>query len=387
MSAAPTPAPSTTAAAAPRARWWRLRPRRRLIAAGALVLAASGVVAAVTFSLAGGSASSGVVDNGAATSLATVVRRSLTSQIQSDATLGYAGSYSVVNQARGTVTALPSAGRVITQGQSLYKVDSRAIVLLYGSTPAYRSLSKGMSGDDVRQLNADLVALGYATSSELDPTSDEFGAATKSALKKLQADLGLSKTGTLTLGQAVFLPGAVRIKVVSATLGSPAAPGSPVLQATSTRRRVTIELDAALQSQVKVGDGVTITLPDNGTTPGVVSSVGRVATSSSSGSSDSNSSPTVDVIVRPLHPTVTGRLDQAPVSVSITTASVRNALVVPVNALLALAGGGYAVEEVTPAGVHKLVPVELGLFDDAEGLVQVSGSGLHAGQRIVVPAA
>jgi Putative peptidoglycan binding domain len=386
MSVAPTPAPSTTAATAPRARWWRLGPRLRLIAAGALVLAASGVVAAVTLSLAGGSGSSGVADNGAATSLATVVRRSLTSQIQSDATLGYAGSYSVVNQAHGTVTALPSAGRVITQGQSLYKVDGRPIVLLYGSTPAYRSLSKGMSGDDIRQLNADLVALGYATSSELDPTSDEFGAATKSALKKLEADLGLSKTGTVSLGQAVFLPGAVRIKAVLATLGSPAAPGSPILQATSTRRRVTIALDTALQSQVKVGDGVTITLPDNSTTPGVVCSVGRVATSSSSGSSDSNSSPTVDVTVRPLRPAVTGRLDQAPVTVSITTASVRNALVVPVNALLALAGGGYAVEELAPAGVHKLVPVELGLFDDAEGLVQVSGIGLHAGQRIVVPA-
>ena len=32
-----------------------------------------------------------------------------------------------------------------------------------------------------------------------------------------------------------------------------------------------------------------------------------------------------------------------------------------------------------------LVPVSLGLFDDADGLVQVSGSGLAAGQRVVVP--
>jgi hypothetical protein len=29
--------------------------------------------------------------------------------------------------------------------------------------------------------------------------------------------------------------------------------------------------------------------------------------------------------------------------------------------------------------------VTLGLFDDAEGKVQVSGSGLAAGQRVVVP--
>jgi hypothetical protein len=70
----------------------------------------------------------------------------------------------------------------------------------------------------------------------------------------------------------------------------------------------------------------------------------------------------------------------------IPTASVRNALVVPVNALVALAGGGYAVEEVSLNATHRLVPVTPGLFDDQEGLVQVRGVGLAAGQRVVVPA-
>jgi multidrug efflux pump subunit AcrA (membrane-fusion protein) len=73
------------------------------------------------------------------------------------------------------------------------------------------------------------------------------------------------------------------------------------------------------------------------------------------------------------------------VQVTITTASVQNALVVPVAALLAQAGGGYAVEVVGPAGIDHLVPVSLGLFDDADGLVQVIGSGLAAGQQVVVP--
>jgi hypothetical protein len=44
------------------------------------------------------------------------------------------------------------------------------------------------------------------------------------------------------------------------------------------------------------------------------------------------------------------------------------------------------VETVTAAGVHHLVPVTLGLFDDADGLVQVFSRGLAAGQAIVVPA-
>src|SRR5207247_2413695 len=117
----------------------------------------------------------------------------------------------------------------------------------------------------------------------------------------------------------------------------------------------------AEQTEVKVGDPVTITLPNGQTTPGRVSSVGSVA---SSGSGDSGST-TIDVTVRLLRQAVAGTLDQAPVGVLITTATVRHALVVPVNALLALAGGGYAVEVVNAAGVHRLIPVSLGLFDDA----------------------
>jgi hypothetical protein len=56
-----------------------------------------------------------------------------------------------------------------------------------------------------------------------------------------------------------------------------------------------------------------------------------------------------------------------------------------VDALLALAGGGYAVEAVAKDGAHRLVAVSLGLFDDADGEVQVSGTGLFAGQQLVVP--
>ena len=70
---------------------------------------------------------------------------------------------------------------------------------------------------------------------------------------------------------------------------------------------------------------------------------------------------------------------------AITNASVPNALVVPVDALLALSSGGYALEEIESNGTHQLVPVSLGLFDDADGLVQVTGSGVAAGQKIVVP--
>ena len=130
-----------------------------------------------------------------------------------------------------------------------------------------------------------------------------------------------------------------------------------------------------------------ITLPDNSTTPGHVSYVGTVATVPANSNGNGSSSPTIEVDVTADRSAATGRLDQAPVDVSITTASVSNVLAVPVNALLALAGGGYAVEVVEPTGVHQLVGVSVGLIDDSAGMVQVSGNGLAAGQHVVVPAA
>jgi hypothetical protein len=369
-----------------------LRRRRWVLLALAVVLVAGGVAVGVSDVFANGPPAAGVADNADPTALTTVARGDLSSETQVDATLGYAGSYSVVNQAQGDFTSLPAAGRVISQGQVLYEVNGQPVVLLFGSTPAYRSLSEGASatdvtGSDVQELNADLVALGYVTSAELSPTSDEFGFWTKVGLEDLQAALGVTEDGTLDLGQAVFLPTAARVTTVSATLGAPAGLGQSVMSATSTIRQVSIGLDAAQQSEVAVGDKVTITLPDNENTPGVISLVGTVANAPSSNSLDSSSSsPTITVLVNPTDAAATGTWDQAPVEVSITTGAVANVLAVPVDALLALSNGGYAVEVVGADGVHRLVPVSLGLFDDANGSVQVSGSGLAAGQRVVVPA-
>jgi hypothetical protein len=147
---------------------------------------------------------------------------------------------------------------------------------------------------------------------------------------------------------------------------------------------VTIDLGADQQGDVKVGDKVTITLPNSQSTTGTVTSVGTVATSS--GGDGGSSSPTITVLVAPDNPTVTGSLDQAPVQVSITSGSAKNAFIVPVDSLVPLATGGYALEVIGARGIHTLEPVTLGLFDDANEQVQVSGPGVAAGQRIVIPA-
>ena len=332
-----------------------------------------------------------------------MTRGPLTSQTQVAATLGDAGTYSVVNQAQGTLTELPGAGRVVRQGQVLYRVSGSPVVLMYGPVPAYRDLSEGMTGPDVAELNTDLITLRYATAAQLGPRAGwtYFSAETAYAVEALQAHLGVTQTGTMGLGQAVFLPSAALITGLGpgTVPGGTAAPGSVVLTASSTTPVVTIALDPAQQSEVKDGEHVSITLPGGTTTPGVVSQVAAVATApggSSPGSTGSSGNPgssgpdnpaTITVQVALSDPEAAGRLNQALVEVTITTGSVADALAVPVDALLAQASGGYAVELIGAGGHHHLVAVSLGMFDDAAGLVQVTGTGLAAGQHVVVPAA
>ena len=381
--------------------------RKRWLLAAAAVLVA--VIAGGGVVVTSGAKQEAVAARRLPVSTAQVEMRTLSAMVSQAGTLTYrarsdGSPYSVINQASGTYTKLPAAGQVIAQGRVLYRVNDTPVVLLYGSTPAYRNLSAGATGADVAELNADLVALGYASRAQLSPTSGSFGPDSAAAVMKLQAALGMTQNGTLTLGQVVFEPSAVRVTSVSARLGGRTEAGQAVIQGTSTTRQVLVALSASEQTTMAVGDEVSITLPNNHTTPGVVSSVGAVATCpSSSGSGGSGSSsaapgtdtcssgnsgsttPTITVDVTPSHLGATGRWDQAPVQVGITTASVRGALVVPVTALLARSGGGYAVEVVGAATRNHLVPVSLGLFDDAQGLVQVTGSGLAAGQQVVVP--
>jgi hypothetical protein len=366
----------------------RRRKRRRIAGAGvAVVVAAGGVVLAVTAPYGGDDKPARRVGDG--TSLAAVQEGPLSAQVDQSGTLSYAAGadgtpYSVVNRASGTYTWVPTAGAQIDCGETLYKVGEKPVILICGSTPAYRKLAEGDEGKDVRALNKTLVKEGYAGKSELDPDSDHFGAATAGALEDLQDKRGADVTGRLDLGQAVFLPGPLRIGKVMATNGTSAGAGRPIMEALSNRREVIVKLDAAQQSEVKKGDHALITLPDNRTTPGVVSRIGTVVTSSSKDNSDSGPA-TLPVYVTLKHPKDAGTLDQAPVQVQITTGGVKHALSVPVTALIGQAGGGYAVEvAVGTGGQTRIVPVTLGLFDNANGRVEVSGA-LSANDRVVVP--
>jgi hypothetical protein len=362
------------------------RGRRRWVALGIAAVLAAGAVAGWRAGVLSPAASSGSGQQGAPP-LATqpVVRQDIAATTPVNATLGYAGSYPVTGHSGGTLTWLPSPGQAISEGQALYKTDNGSpVVLLYGSVPDWRNMDEGVTGQDVSQLNHDLVALGDADRVDVSALGwDYFSWETQAGVEKLQSALGISfPPGSLPLGQLVFEPEAIRVSQVTGSLGGPA--DGPVLATTSDRRVVTIPLDASQQSEVKAGDKVAVTLPDGTTTPGVVSSVGTVATTSGSGSGQ-NGTMTIPVQVKLSNPKAAGSLDQAPVTVNITTATAHDALAVPVTALLAQSSGGYAVEVAGPGNTRRWVPVTPGIFDDSSGMVQVTGA-LVPGQRVVVAA-
>jgi len=315
-----------------------------------------------------------------------------------------------------TYTWLPQPGQVIKQDQTVYSVSDEPVPLLYGSIAAYRAFYVGMSeGGDVGELTRDLIWMGYGDGLA---QSNQYSPATAAAVERWQKGLGLPVTGEIPLGEVVFEPGPIRVTAVTPSVGTSVGGGGggsaggsgggggggTVLTATDTSPVVTVDLGVDQEYLVKPGDAVSVVLPDGTTTVGGrVESVGSVATCSgggstgtgtgtggqspcasagSNGGAGSNSAPTVTVTIT-LDSTPAGAaLDQAPVNVNITAQTADNVLAVPVNALLALAGGGFGVQVVTGDASH-LVGVTTGL--NANTLVQVSGPGLAVGMRVEVP--
>ncbi|MBO9534051.1 MAG: peptidoglycan-binding protein [Solirubrobacteraceae bacterium] len=327
----------------------------------------------------------------AAPATATVERGDLASLVTVNGTLAYRGDangepFAAINRAKGTLTHLPGLGARVRCGSALYRVDDAPVLLLCGPIPAYRALTIGDHGRDVRQLNRNLHALGSDRRAgvTIDPAADRFTWPTQAALERLQRDRGAEPTGKLALGDAVVLPRPARIAVVHGRVGESARVGSSIVEATTDGIAVLVELDATQQGAVHRGDRARITLPGNRAVRGTVASIGRVARIPAD-AKDDVAAATIPAFITLDQPKRASGLDHAPVRVAIATAGVADALSVPVTALVGRAGGGYAVEVVRDGGRRAQVSVKLGLFDTTAGRVQVEGAGLSPGDRVVVP--
>ena len=362
---------------------------KRTHAAALAVLALAGTAGTAAWGLSGGR----TADDGLAaastptTSSAQVVRTDVAERRQISGTLAHAGTYDVVASGTGTLTWLPAVGEVVRRGDAAYEADGVRVPLMYGKRPAWRAFYLGMTdGTDVRQLERNLRALGHGDGLTVDR---HFSSATYWAIRAWQLAAGLTVTGSVPLGQIVFVPAAMRIGAHDLKPGMPIQPGTLVAHGTGTTRVITAALSPLEFPDARVGNRVVVTLPDGATRRGKITEIGAVASETPS-SSDPNGAPTDTPAESTAPVTITvkrrirGFLDAASVQVAVTTEVHKDVLAVPTTALRALPRGHYEVI-VLGGGATRHVAVEPLLFDETAGLAEVNATGLSEGDSVEVP--
>ncbi|WP_274919590.1 efflux RND transporter periplasmic adaptor subunit [Streptomyces sp. WZ-12] len=370
------------------------RRRKVLIGVAAATLAAAGAVTAV--SLVGDHAMPSTYEQtGGPQALGDVTRGDLNAAVRAQGRLAYAGSRKVNAGQGGVLTWLPKAGAQVGRGEKLYEVDARGVYLMYGDKPMYRVMKPGDKGEDVRQLKQNLKALGYGNQLTADTT---YTPGTALAVNEWQKDRGLKQTGTISAAQMVFAPDSLRVGTQQAALGDRLEPGKQVYTASGAQRIVEVDLKESDAGQRKVGDKVSVQLPDGTKTDGKISSVGDPAAgqepgqgpggdgsggqdsggNGSGGSKDSK----IKVTIEFAPPGEAKGADQAPVTVFMNGEHRTDVLSVPVEALIALPGKGFGVQAIEDGKVRD-VPVQLGLF--ADGRVEITGKGINEGIKVVIP--
>lgn len=271
---------------------------------------------------------------------------------------------------RGIVTSRHDKGEVINPGEPLIWINNKPVTLAAGQTPLYRTLelqgtkkSKHMTGDDVRQLQEFLLSKEIDDKGRLE-ADGIFGVSTKRAVKAWQKSQGLEETGAVDRTQLVFYPNAVRID------GEPRIGADfTELQISEASQQVKASFDSKSRTFLPIGGTITLEAGDDtieGTITSVESKVGDDGSQKLEATIES-SSPLPAGVER--------------VNVVATRTVAENALIVPVRAVLALAGGGYGLEVNTGTGL-ELRAVELGeVVDD---LVEISGD-FAEDDEVVVP--
>jgi hypothetical protein len=138
---------------------------------------------------------------------------------------------------------------------------------------------------------------------------------------------------------------------------------------------ITVSAELSEAASIERGAAVTVDLPDERTVPGRVLSVGRALATADGAVADST--PKLTITVTADDTAALAKIDSADVQVNFAGKVRQDVLAAPVEALVALAEGGYAVQ--TQSG---LIAVTTGMF--AQGWVEITGDGLAEGTTVVV---
>ena len=354
------------------------RPRSARVAASLAILAAAGM----TLSACSGSNASADAPQSFSGATETITRGDLVGETTVQGNLRYADSYVQKSAFNGVITSLPTPGTTLGQGDHVYTVGGTNSYLLHGAVPAWRSFEEGMSdGQDVTQLETALSELGYF---EATPNG-HFDWNTIWAIKKWQKALSLPQDGTLPLGSVLFAPEDLRVGALKSRVGDTATTETELFTASSSRQIVSANLKLSDQALGVVGNSVTVRLPGSAaTTTGTITSVEPPREKAGEeGSKETTKERIIPITVTPDDTSALEGLQEASVSLGLTSETRTGVLSVPLGALVALSTDQFGVEVVDEKGEIRRVPVTVGLF--AGDRVEVSGDEIAEGQRVVVP--
>jgi biotin carboxyl carrier protein len=307
------------------------------------------------------------------------VERGTISAIESwDGALERGTPFTVKSSAGGTVTRLADQGAAVGRGDVLFRVDEEPVTLLSGVVPMYRDLQSGASGADVAQIEANLAELGHAGFT----VDDDYTSSTADAVRAWQQSIGATPTGAVRRGDVIFAPAGGQVDTLRSEVGDVVAPGAPVLDITGADQVVNLEVDVDDLDRFAVDTEVTVLVPGSDERTGTVSRTTVVEAAPDPMAEGGAATESVVQVEIALGENGPEPLVGASVEVVVAVDERTDVLLVPVNALLALAEGGYALEVVADDGATSLVPVETGLF--AEGKVEVSSSDVAEGTVVGV---
>ncbi len=307
-------------------------------------------------------------------------------------------AHSLLKGETPVLTGRPELGGQADEGEILFSISGRPVILLQGDQPSFRDLGPGMVGTDVSQLKAALERLGHQPGT----VDGGYDGQTEAAVRSLYQSIGIDPAvasgrqlselfppGTdifegsvpgpgvlLPADEILFLPALpIRVAEVSIELGQLIE--GPVLTVTDANVSIDGSLPIEQSGLVTVGMKVLIDEPDLGIeATGVVSSIAEAPGTNGVDGFHVYFEVTVEDPPR--------NLVNASVRLTIPVESTSDAvLVVPITALT-LAVDGSSQVQIDRDGSLEPVVVRPGL--SAQGFVEVEAidGNLIAGDLVLI---